>query len=252
MVTLYIVWQDPSSRTWIPVGRLTRNGDYEFVYTKGALRSKQFIPFGRMTNLSTRYRSHELFPLFANRLLSKSRPEYQSYLGWLGTESGNDDPLTLLARSGGLRATDSLMMYVCPEPTRNGKYELHFLSHGISHLPPCADQRIGVLEKNERVFPMFDVLNPYDPNAVALRTDDPPTMIGYCPRFVARDVRRIFEKTSPANRDSIKFVVERVNQDAPHQFKLLCKMTAPWPRDFSPCSDPEFMPLAEDPQRRVL
>ena len=37
MKTLYLAWQDPEDRRWLPVGRLNFDGHvYRFVYTKGA------------------------------------------------------------------------------------------------------------------------------------------------------------------------------------------------------------------------
>ena len=81
MKVLYLAWQDPDQRNWVPVGKLSfENGFYHFVYTQGAKKFPNFVPFGRMTDLYATYESKELFPLFANRLLSKSRPEYKDFL----------------------------------------------------------------------------------------------------------------------------------------------------------------------------
>jgi hypothetical protein len=74
MKTLYLAWQDPEGRRWLPVGRLSFDGHvYRFVYTKGAKQSPRFVPFGAMRDLHVVYESAVLFPLFANRLLSKTR-----------------------------------------------------------------------------------------------------------------------------------------------------------------------------------
>jgi len=101
MKVLYLAWRDPKGRTWFPVGRLSFDGKvYRFVYTRGAKQSPNFLPFARMEDLTTIYESDELFPLFANRLLSKKRPEYQEFLQWLNTRPGEDDPLTSLALEG--------------------------------------------------------------------------------------------------------------------------------------------------------
>ena len=81
MKALFIAWQDSKTRSWSPVGRLTReSGLYHFVYTRGAEKVSNFRPFGRMQDLHKVYQSKELFPIFANRILAKSRPEYQDYL----------------------------------------------------------------------------------------------------------------------------------------------------------------------------
>ena len=51
--SVYISWQDPASRLWYVVGRLSEQmeGGFEFVYTKGAQKSKNFIPFPGMSVL---------------------------------------------------------------------------------------------------------------------------------------------------------------------------------------------------------
>ena len=74
MSKLYVAWQDPETRRWSAVGRLSREGNaYVFVYTKGAELSPSFTPFPRMAHFDVVYSSDTLFPLFANRLLTKSR-----------------------------------------------------------------------------------------------------------------------------------------------------------------------------------
>jgi len=85
MIKLYAFWQDPDTRRWYPVGMLTRKDNlYEFVYTSGAKDTSSFIPFGRTKDLGTIYKSEELFPLFANRVLSRSRPEYDQFVAGSG------------------------------------------------------------------------------------------------------------------------------------------------------------------------
>ncbi len=72
----------PDSMGWRPVvGELQHDDDlYRFWYTSGA-RKPGFRPFAQMEQLDQVYESETLFPLFANRLLSESRPEYEAYLG---------------------------------------------------------------------------------------------------------------------------------------------------------------------------
>jgi hypothetical protein len=94
MRVLFIAWQDPKTREWIPVGRLTHeDGSYRFEYTKGAKRSERFVPFGWMRNLEMTYLSNTLFPLFANRILPRSRPEFKDYMDWLGLSENEYDEL---------------------------------------------------------------------------------------------------------------------------------------------------------------
>ena len=90
MRELYVAWRDPEDRTWFPVGLLRFDGDsYLFVYTQGAKQSPRFSQFASDGRFSqTTYKSNELFPIFANRVLSKKRPEYHNFLQWLNIPRG--------------------------------------------------------------------------------------------------------------------------------------------------------------------
>ncbi len=94
--------------------------------------------------------SNELFPLFSNRLLPKSRPEYRDYLKWLGLDENKTDEMEMLARSGGQRATDTLEIVPCPEPSANNSYEVYFFSHGLRHLSEKDQERAAILKVGER------------------------------------------------------------------------------------------------------
>jgi len=72
-------------------------------------------------------------------------------------------------------------------------------------------------------------------------------MLGYVPRYLARDVWRLVQECEV---DFIELSVERINLDAPFQNRLLCRMRACWPNGFQPCSDDEFLPIpANVPER---
>lgn len=242
MKTLYLAWQDPKDRSWFPVGRLSFDGEvYQFVYTKGALKSPKFIPFGRMLNLEEVYVSRELFPLFANRLLAKARPEYEAFLGWLNLPNSGDDLFELLGRSEGVRVTDSLTVFPRPEKNSEDVYDVHFFSHGLRYLTDHAVQVVDKMQSGARLFLMPDPQNPHDAYALALRTDDPVTIVGYCPRYLTKDFLYLLRNGPP---DSPTVRVEQVNLDAPMQLRLLCHLRAPWPEGFKPCSGEDYEVLA--------
>lgn len=241
MTTLYLAWQDPKDRRWYPVGRLDFNGEiYRFVYTQGAKKSPHFLPFGRMLDLDSPYESKELFPLFANRLLAKTRPEYKTFLHWLNLSHNEVSPLALLALTGGERETDSLEVFPCPEKTSDSTYSLHFFSHGIRYLPEETVQRIDRLSPGERLLLMHDLQNPYDADAIALRHASLALIVGYCPRYLSRDFLRLLN----TERETTKITVVKVNRDAPLQLRLLCNITANWPEGFQSCSDGDYEALA--------
>lgn len=242
MKAVFLVWQDPMSRRWLPVGRLTyENNRFQFVYTKGALSSTNFIPFGPMRDLRSVYESTELFPLFQNRILSKDRPEYQQFLRWVNVTEDTADPLALLGRTEGIRGTDSLRVIPCPERLKNGTYQVHFFSHGLRYLPPESIEAANELKPGTRLYLMLDVQNEQDSFAIALRSEKPTLLVGYAPRYFATDFRNVL--LGPSSK-TVEVLVERVNPEAPIQLRLLCSITADWPKGFRPCVGGPYQPLA--------
>lgn len=242
MKALFVAWQEPDSRRWLTVGRLTHeSGKYKFVYTRGAKEAKNFTPFGRMVDLEAAYVSDLLFPLFANRVLPKSRPEYGDYLRWLGLQEQAQDEFEILARSGGTRATDTLEIIPCPEPTADKNYEVYFFSHGVRHLKAEDQGHVKKLGHGERLYLMRDMQNEHDVMALLLRTGDPISCVGYCPRYYSGDFTRLL---TAVGQENVRVTVEQINPDAPAQLRLLCKLSAPWPAEFSACAMDQYQPLA--------
>jgi hypothetical protein len=245
MKTLFLAWQDPQSRAWFPVGRLTHDGSkYQFVYTKAAQKAQAdcgFQPLRTFPELEATYESDTLFPLFSNRLLSRSRPDYQDFVSWLNVPGHEDDPVVLLARSGGRRATDELEVFPSPEPDSEGQYRIHFFVHGLRHLPPASIEQINRLKPCDPLLLLHDFQNPRDRLALALRTDDPqPILVGYCPRYLVDDAFEILRN----DPDSVRVAVERINPPpAPLRLRLLCHMTARWPDGFVPYSSEKYRPI---------
>ena len=243
---VFLAWQDPTTRIWYPVGRLTFEGSsYEFVYTHGAIdaqKQSNFRPLDSFPDFYSVYSSESLFPLFSNRVLPPARPDYGQFAEWLNVPLDRDDPIALLARSGGRRATDTLEVLPCPEPDHEGMYRIHFFAHGLRYLPDCAVERVDQLKPGQQLLMSHDFQNPHDPHALMLRThDDFPRdrfIVGYCPRYLLEDAFRLLQSCSP------QVTVERVNPaPAPLQFRLLCNMTACWPEGFRPFSTGPYVPL---------
>lgn len=220
--SVYVAWQAPDTHDWHVVGNLqARNAEYVFNYTKGALTSPKFIKFSGMNDFNETYVSEELFPLFKNRLLSPKRPEYPKFIHWLGLDGTEAEPIEILARSGGMRSTDQLQMFKRIEIDSDGYFEHFFFAHGLSYMPHSANERVSHLNPGDKLFLCPDVQNDYDKAAVLIRTDSPPEIVGYCPRYFASDIKRMLLD----NDDSISLSIERISADAPHNYRLLCKAT---------------------------
>lgn len=246
MSTLFVAWQQPDSREWIPVAKLEHNGStYAFSYTQGIFRAKDFRQFSGMQNVEAVYESPRLFPLFANRLISKSRPEFKDYLRWLGLSDMDEKPMAILALTGGIRGTDSIELFQPPEVSEQGQYHLEFFARSLSHLPQAAIDRIRLLEKGERIYLMTDPQNNFDAQAVAMRTGTPSWFLGYCPKYYAQDLGSLLSNPECG----LQVTVKCVNLDAPSNMRLLCSVTAKVPCEFSPLSkERDFLPVDGIPQ----
>lgn len=239
MTKLFLAWRNPKTRSWTPVGTLEYKNDlYYFQYTKGA-EDKEFQTLGQMTDLRQTYTSDSLFPIFKNRLLAKSRPEYGDYLDWLDIKDNKTNDLLELARSGGIRATDNLQLFPLPKKTNDGKYEVLFFSHGLSHISENYINRLNSLKKDDKLLVMRDIQNTTDSNALILRTeDDPIEILGFCPAFFINDFNELLKLNSGKD---IHVCVQKINLYAPSQLKLLCKFSTNWPNEFIPFNDKDFL-----------
>jgi hypothetical protein len=245
MSVLFVAWRggENDSGVWGPVGRLGYDGQvYRFCYTQGARTLRGFQPFPSMEDLEQVYVSETLFPLFANRLLSPSRPEYEAFLRWGGFDPNNPpSPLAILGVTEGIRQTDSIEVFPCPTPDAAGCYFNRFFLHGIRWMPSLAQSLINQLQPEQRLILQPEPLNVADRNAVAVYTEFQPTQIGYVPRYLAHDVGKLVNQC-----DYVELVVERLNSDAPLQQRLLCCMHSCWPEGFRPCSGEDFLPIPAD------
>lgn len=245
MNTLFVAWKAKDSPTgtgpvWGPVGRLGfDDGVYRFYYTKGAQSVRDFQPFDGMKDLHQVYESDSLFPLFANRLLPQSRPEFRDYLTWSGFNPDDPpEPLVLLGRTGGSKQTDSVELFPCPVPDSHGCYINLFFAHGVRYHLPNAGPELAQLQVGDELELRPQPLNPGDANAVAIFSHATP--LGYVPRYLAADVKRLMDECP---EQEVRMIVQRVNHDAPIQQRLLCRLQACWPAGFQPCEGETFQPI---------
>ncbi|HEF8786609.1 TPA: HIRAN domain-containing protein [Providencia alcalifaciens] len=220
--SVYVAWQAPDTRDWHVVGNLQESDSgYIFKYTKGALKSSKFTMFSGMNDAHETYVSEELFPLFKNRLLSPRRPEYPHFIKWLGLDDDKIDPIDILARSGGLRSTDQLQIFKRIEFDSNGNFEHFFFLHGLSYLNSMANERVSNFVQGQVLRICLDIQNEYDGDAILVRADKPAEIVGYCPRYLTSDIKKMLSN----NPNSVTLSVEKVSEDAPHNYRLLCKLS---------------------------
>lgn len=244
MKRLFLTWQaqNKESRKWYPVGELNFDGGtYRFFYIKGAEIAKDeanFQPLVSFPDFRKHYESTELFPMFANRVMPASRPEYQQTVEWLALAESQNDPLAFLARTGGAKVTDKFEIFCYPELDVKGDYNLHFFPHGLRYVPEDSIERIGKMERGEKVYLARAFQNPFDKNALQLQTRD-NHIVGYCPSYLLDDMNEIVEKEA-----EIEVCVERVNdENAPLQFRFLCRLIVPQSANYHPFSNQNYQPI---------
>lgn len=247
MQTLFLAWQDPENKKVFPIGRLTSlDKCYQFNYTKGALIAKKeshFHELASFPSLEKVYTSQELFPLFSNRLLPRSRPEYKDFIKWMSIAQGEDNPMALLARSGGKRMTDSLEVFSYPEVDEKGNYYIYFFAQGMNSLPKDSVKRVEELFVGEQLLLVNDVQSFEDKKIVLLKTTGCSARksqeIGYLPGLLTENLTEIL------NQDNLQITVERINlSPAPIQFRLLCKMTFTQQTNFHPFTKEMYQPIS--------
>jgi len=242
-----VSWRDPDAHRSHIVARLARTpagsdaSHYEFVCVRGATEARQhgFTPITSFAHLERVYRSDVLFPFFTNRIMSSSRPEYPRMLDRVLLPQGPSDPLALLARTGGVRATDTFETFAMPRYNEeSGDYQTLFLVHGLRWLPQASHERITGLAKGDQLYLMEDFQNAHDPAAMALRTDD-RFLVGHVPNWLLLDLFELARQCRGA-----EVFVENVSPaPAPLDQRLLCSLHSCWPAEFTPFSDVRFEPI---------
>ena len=243
--TLFLAWQEKSSRQWFPVGCLDADvgqSFYRFRYTGGAKRAEQeigFPPLVEFPDLHGDYQSSELFPLFQNRVMNRRRPDFLEYLRSLDLPD-EADQIEILSANGGSRETDSFEVFPKIETGADGRFRCQFFLHGPRHVKAEAQERIKHLRSQELLSVTLDRKNPVTGLEVQIRTTDGYT-IGWSPRYIALDLA-----TAKAERpDDCQATVVRLNPPpVPWNHRVLIEMRGRL-QDHEPMSGSDFKPLVQ-------
>lgn len=239
--TLFLAWQDAQTRQWFPIGRLdadVKRPMYRFRYTRGGEQAQKEVGFPWLLEFPESrgdYRSPELFSLFQNRVMARSRPDFKDYLRSLDL-SDHADPIEILRVNGGYRMTDSYEVFPKLEKRPDGSFVCRFFLHGWRHVD-SAKERLDHLMKGEELRVTPEPNNPHDKLAVQLRTMD-NQMIGWVPRYLAPDLAMAADGMYEAH-------VVRVNhQPIPLLQRFLIEMRGHW-ENHEPMSSSYYIPLID-------
>lgn len=178
---LFVIWCEARGGTRCVVGHLARSpGGFEFWYEQDLAdarrRGFRLLPeFPEHRASGNPYRARYLFSSFATRLPSPGRSDTPELLERWGV-TNPDDQMEVLARSGGLRVTDSLELAEYRSMDDSLSTPLEFRVAGSRYVAGQPDIAAGELLRLIR-----EPDNAFDTCAtiVAARTNQP---IGYVPR----------------------------------------------------------------------
>jgi len=244
MKTVYLAWQNTFvDRAWYPIGRLDADvqaHQYRFGYTQGAKEAEEragFAPLLAFPDFSRVYQSTELFPLFKNRVLNESRPDFNEYLQQLDLSPERADALEILAVSGGTRETDNLEVFPKLLTRRDGSFHCRFFLHGWRHLNEASVKRVDELRADEPLRVCVELNNPKTGLAIQLQTDDDYYMIGWAPKYLIKDLAHAISEAAL----EIHAHVVRINTPpAPLKQRVLIELEGKLPVGYEPMSSPEF------------
>jgi hypothetical protein len=239
MKSLFLAWQGPNRR-WFPVGRLdadTTDGKFLFGYTNGALEAQKqvgFQPLPSFPDFQSDYESGELFPLFKNRVLDQNRKNFAEYLQTLGLE--HNDPIEILAVTGGERRTDNLEVFPRIIKDEEGNIVCRFFLHGLRHMSETARSRAMTLKAGDQLGVSIELTNPATKVAIQLTTKPDYHFLGWTPHYLIPD---LLSTTSALNQLSAK-VVQVNADDVPLNRRVLIEFSGKLPVDMVPMSGTDF------------
>ena len=129
-----------------------------------------FKPFIGFPDLGRIYRSPRLWPFFGLRVMDRKRPDYETYLRWLGLRP-DAAQLDVLSRSGGEQKGDSVYMAEEPVVADDGSTQSIFLVRGSSYAVRAFDaaDAANSLAPGDPLQMADDVDNEANPAALLLR-----------------------------------------------------------------------------------
>ena len=214
---LKVTWQDPKNRRYHQVGWLIQyaDGSYGYEYLPTARSLQRFHPFLGFRDLERTYRSGQLFPFFAQRLLSPHRSDLPRLLSALAFDVAEPvEPVEFLARSGGRRGGDTVELLPEPVTEADGSTCWLFLVHGLRHLQG-AGQVIDDLQPGDILGIQPQPDNPVNPRAMLVTRHG--QALGWVPDPLLGDLRDISDP---------HLEVVRANSAAlGHHLRLLVKVS---------------------------
>ena len=191
---LLVIWGEPVKGGRHVIGHLARLGGeicfwYERDLAQAIARGFRLLPeFPHQRGEDDPYRARYLFALFAERVPSPSRADAAAtFRSWGIDPAHEDDQFEVLAKSGGIRATDRLELAEYRAPDDDLARPLEFRVAGRRYIQDAVELEVGAA-----VTLRPEPTNEVDPEAVIV--DSKGRRAGYVPRQYVRFVGRLIER----------------------------------------------------------
>lgn len=220
-----VVWQDRHSRALVHVGWLQFTGrEFVFSYTEDARRNASFVPFAAFPTLDGDYRSNELFPFFAVRLVSTADPGFDALIDALGLSRSDATPAELLALGPVDSPHDTIQVVPEPSEEADGSFVRSFLVSGVRHAVDLAPDKLarllGEISEGTELQLVPEPDNPRNVRAIRLALNG--TAVGWIPDYLLDEVHGYLDSGR-----AVMVSVARANRDeTPWHLRLLCQMIA--------------------------
>lgn len=217
-----VTWRDGQVPPKIhDVGCLSFDGAYRFRYLESARTVAGFPALPGLPDLAEAYGPvDELFPVFAGRIMERSRADFPSYVGALDLPLDAGD-LDILARSGGVTRGDRLVLTEEPTIAPDGTTGCSFVVRGLRFALPDKERREQVLASlTERMSLRVQDEPGNDVSADSLMLCTPDGVaVGWVPDALTGFVRRVAGDSAGA------VTVQRLNSTAqPPHARLLVRV----------------------------
>lgn len=216
---LLVTRQDNDTRLYRPIGFLCcDDGEYTFQYLKKSVESEWFSPLPGLSDVRRRYTSSQLFPIFAERVISARRPDRTETLKALGLPA-DAAPFEVLTRTGGRRVGDTIELVPMPVVAEDGAFSQLFLVHGVRYRTDEAQSRISGLRPGEALRLTPEPGNIV--NSLAVQVEDLEGLtLGFVPDPLAEFVQGVL-----ADRRGYRLTVEQANgPEVGFHFRLLVRL----------------------------
>jgi HipA-like protein len=194
---LICVWRDLETRQRFVIGKLSRNGMYEFEYDgEGVADAKKhgFELLISFPDVKKTYTNESMFAVFKSRLPDKKRKNIDEILEKYNLAEYDD--FELLKKTEGKLPIDTIEFIepVFLESVTDKGITISFFVAGTRYHDFCeGDPKEGCnieldIQVNDKLLLVPEPENEFDTNAVMIRSKDNKYKIGYVPSFYAKAV----------------------------------------------------------------